>query len=197
MADVIKSRKSEAQQLARDLKRITLHINHEFIYGTESPLTITLGDEFQGIYNHVEKAIEIIISIEEFIITNEMNIKLRYVAHQGEISTRINHKMAHGMLGKGLTHAREELNKMKKGKDRFKIIYEKPKRYNELFVLYQSFVDSWKEKDLKYVNAFIKHQDYKQVAEATDKTISQMWKREKSLHIREYGIIKSLILQND
>lgn len=197
MADTINSRKSQAKLLQSQLKQIISYINKQFENSLLSPLTITLGDEFQSILKNETQGIRIILAIEEFIVIHEMKIKLRYVLVNGEIETRINRKIAYGMLGSGLTRAREKINRLKKSSDRFHIEKLNDEiKINDLFILFQSIVDGWKEKDFKFVASFIKHHDYKIVAEENFKTASQMWKRNKSLKIREYEIVKKLILDN-
>lgn len=55
------------------------------------------------------------------------------------------------MLGDGLTFAREELNKLKSSFNRFRILSVKNEQatvvMNDLFLLFGSYVDSWKMKE--------------------------------------------------
>ncbi len=195
MADVIKSRKAVALQLANELKQLVEYINSTFIKDIYSPITITLGDEFQGVVKNKLTGISIIQSSEEYIIKNDLTISLRYVLHNGSIDTPINPQIAHGMLGKGLADARKILEKMKKEKDRFYASgTEGLEKLNKYWILYQGIINHWGTKDRAVVYAFLQWNDYKIVAEKLGKTVSQMWKREQSLQIREYQIIKELLL---
>ena len=125
-----------------------------------------------------------------------MGFKLRYVLVNGEIETPINRKIAYGMLGEGLTRARETINNQKKSGERFFFLTDKnASELNSLFILYQSFIDDWKPRDFKIVSDFINLDDYKLVAEKNQKSVSLMWKRRKSLKIKEYKTIKNLITQ--
>lgn len=58
--------------------------------------------------------IKIILFIEEYILQNNIGFKLRYVLLSGKIETPVNHKIAYGMIGEGLTKARETINYLKK-----------------------------------------------------------------------------------
>lgn len=196
MGDIIKSSRADGKKLAIELKGIVKKINEIHNKKILSPLTITLGDEFQGVVKSLEAGISIIFAIEEYRITNAISFKLRFVLVKGKIETPVNRKIAYGMLGEGLTRARETLNYLKKSDDRFHFLTSE--NYNDLnlyFLLYQSFTDGWKPKDYKTVSDFFKTDDYKEVAAKQKKSVSQIWKRRKSLHIKEYKIIKQLIME--
>jgi len=198
MADIISSRKEKPSELLSDFKRLIGFINKKWSKEILSPLTITLGDEFQCVINTIENGLKIIFDIEEQIIKDNLNFKLRYVLNYGEIDTQINKKVAHEMLGSGLFQTREKLNELKTSKNRFKIILEHNQNaqevLNELFKLYENYVDNWKQNELHIVKEFIQNKHYKEVAKILNMNISSSWKRYKSLNIEEYFICKKLIL---
>jgi len=198
MADIIKSRNENPNQLMTKFKSLVNTINKEQKKLILTPLTITLGDEFQGIASSMENGVNLIFAIEEMIIKKGLNIKLRYVLNYGKIETKINTLIAHEMLGEGLTYSRKKLESSKKEDQRFKIINnskENPDEYiNEAFSLYQDIVDNWKEKDLETVSKFLVFDDYKIVAEKINTNASSAWRRKKSLKINEYASIKKIIL---
>jgi SatD family (SatD) len=197
MADVIDSRKYKGKTVALGLAKIVEKINSDYKTEIVSPLTVTLGDEFQGVISNEETVAKIIISIEEFMIENRFAFKLRYASHTGKIDTKINKNIAYGMLGEGLTRTREILNNAKKGHERFFIFTEKKTSLlNKLFIVFESFVDSWKQKDFSLISLFLKGIDYKKVAIANNYTASAMWKKRKSLQIHEYNTIKEIIFQH-
>lgn len=78
-----------------------------------SPLTVSLGDEFQGVIKDMTSCFRIVFSLEEFIVEHSLSLKLRYVVNFGDIDTQISDRVAYGMLGKGLSDARELLNSLK------------------------------------------------------------------------------------
>lgn len=197
MADIIKSRQSDQKNLMREFKVITDGINKVNTKQFLSPLTITLGDEFQGVMKSPADALAVIFKLEEEILGRQAGFRLRYVLVEGVIDTPINHQIAYGMLGEGLSKARRALQESKQSSLRFHIDLQntrKSKALNFSFLIYQSLLDNWNvKKDYELIMAFIELRDYKQVAEKLQKTRSQIWKREKSLKINEYIAIKEII----
>lgn len=198
MADIIHSRKLNSVDLMTDFKRIIKDVNVKWAQEIQSPLTITLGDEFQGILSTVEVACRIIFDIEEELIKSNQAFKLRYVLNVGKIDTPLNKERAHEMLGEGLTIAREKLNELKTDKTRFHFIIPKyaegEKMLNDLFVLYGSYVDKWKRSEYPIVKEFLLDKNYQEVAKIVKVNPSSAWRRQKSLSIEEYATCKQLIL---
>lgn len=196
MADIKSSGNKNGLVLISDFKHLVHAINKKHHALLLSPLTITLGDEFQGIATSVENAIKLIFEIEELIVKENYDFKLRYVMNLGKIDTKINRKIAYEMLGEGLTEARKELNDLKKHDSRFFIKLNKSPedQINKAFVVFQSYIDDWKTKDRKAVTEFLRLNDYKKVALAIKTDASSAWRRKKSLKIREYLYIKEIIL---
>lgn len=197
MADIVDSRIKDQEQLMQHFKEVTSHLNKTNKNKLLSPLTITLGDEFQGVVKTLPFALDIILELEEQLIHKQLDFKLRYVLLEGEIETEINTDIAYGMLGSGLTQAREALTEMKSSNSRFyfSIINETTSEaLNHALIVYQSIVDSWRvEKDYFLVSEFLTLKDYKKVAEKLDKTRSQIWKREISLNMEGYIALKKVI----
>lgn len=198
MADIVNSRKENSKNLIVDFKEIVNFVNDKWSDNILSPLTITLGDEFQSVVNTTENAYKIIFDIEEYIVKNNIRLKLRYVVNYGEIETEINNNIAYEMLGNGLTLAREKLNELKTSKNRFFIITkqntEAEEIINSLFKIYENYIDGWKYNEFYIVREFLLNKHYQQIAENLDMNISSSWRRQKSLNIEEYSICKKLIL---
>lgn len=197
MADIVQSHKKQSPKLMQQFKALVAVINKKHKQQFLSPLTITLGDEFQGLPATLKDALEIIIEIEEIIVLKKFDFKLRYVLNKGKIDTPINSKIAYEMLGEGLTQARYQLNELKTEKRIRFFIDIKKKRENALFtnsfVIFQSILDEWKMADAELINEFLQEDNYRKVAENLGKDISLVWKREKSLKMREYKAVKFLI----
>ncbi|MBS7788318.1 hypothetical protein KIH23_13500 [Flavobacterium sp. CYK-55] len=197
MADIIASREKNQNQLMIDFKELAHEINDLYADEILSPLTITLGDEFQCVLKDLSTAVNIILNIEEIIIHRKLDFKLRYILNQGEIETPLNKKIAYEMLGSGLTEARYILNESKSDKSRFKIILENEIQNSILldaFKIFQNITEKWNiNKDYEVVSNFLKFRDYKIVSETMNKTRSQLWKREKTLNIESYFSIKNII----
>jgi len=103
MADIMQSRKGDQNELMSKFKKLTDEVNADNRSSLLSPITITLGDEFQCIPINVSTATAIILQLEEKLIVARASFKLRYVLYEGPIDTPINKDIAYGMLGEGLT----------------------------------------------------------------------------------------------
>lgn len=197
MADIINSGDKNSKQLMIDFQNVVADVNQKNKSLLLSPLTITLGDEFQGVAKNIKSAISLLFLLQERIIKLGAHFKLRYVIVEGAIDTPINEEVAHGMLGEGLTKARKLLE-MSKGDERnYHFDLKKMKKAEALedsLFLYQNIVDGWNlMRDDDLIVKFIELDDYKKVAEKLDKTRSLMWKRRKSLRIEEYFSVKKVI----
>ncbi|WP_262507147.1 SatD family protein [Sphingobacterium sp. IITKGP-BTPF85] len=183
--------------LMQNFKETVSKINHDYENSLLSPLTITLGDEFQGLTKDLETALNIIIALEEEIIIQGFDFQLRYVLIYGDIETNINKRIAYEMLGEGLRDARYKLNSMKTNSQRFYIQIgdiNLDSLLNNTFLIFENIIDKWNpEKDYNLISAFIKFNDYKIVAEKINKTRSQIWKREKTLNISSYEATKTIL----
>ena len=198
MCDVLNSREKNQKNLIEDFRNCTTYINNKYKKNILSPLTITLGDEFQGVIKNLSNSIKIIVELEEFIIKNNFPMKLRYVLYFGEIETEINSNIAYEMLGNGLTDSRRIINNMKEKDSRFYIdIKEESKNsiLNNGFNILQNIVDKWKiEKDYEIIYSLIEFKDYKIVSEKLNKNRSLVWKRERNLNISSYTSAKEILL---
>ncbi len=196
MADIIKSRLQTPTVMMQGFKNLASVINSLHKEDSISPITITLGDEFQAVAKSLKGGVKIIISFEEEIIKEMLDFKMRYVLCYGDIQTPLNTAMAYGMLGPGLSDARRRLDEMKRSEQRFCFCLgneNMTKKFSNMFLLYQFFVDKWKPKSFPIVSEFLKESDYKAVAKTLDRDPSLIWKRKKSLKIKEYLALKTLI----
>lgn len=197
MSDVVGSGQKNQVSLMHNFKQTVSKINLEYKDQLISPLTITLGDEFQGLVDTLQTALHIIIALEEEIIKQDFDFQLRYVLLYGDIETDINQKIAYEMLGDGLREARYTLNHMKANTQRFYIQIGDSNLdsiLNNTFIILENIIDKWnREKDYELISAFITFKDYKLVAEQMNKTRSQIWKREKTLNISSYEAAKTIL----
>lgn len=197
MADVAGSRQQPGIHLAAGLAQLTAYLNEVHKASILSPLTVTLGDEFQAVVKDRSSGIGIIVAAEEWLIAKQYPWKLRYVLWYGAIDTPINADIAHGMLGEGLTMARLQLQQLKQDKKTRFFVFSHSKHqgvYNQYFLLMEAITRKWKPKDYYLLEAFFKFGDYKKVAKALQKDPSLMWKRHQTLQLSEYEIIRSLLL---
>jgi len=197
MADIINSRSKPGSLLMEDFKLLVNKIKNDKAGSFLSPPTITLGDEFQSIVTNLKDGIDIIIDIEETVIKEQYDFKLRYVLYFGNIETQVNPNRAYEMLGEGLTQARELLNRQKKNNDRITIQTQNKhgEVLNNLFKIYFFIIGNWKQNDFPLINLFIEEKDYKIVARKLERERSGIWRKEKSLHMEEYFLLKKIINQ--
>ncbi|MEM7107082.1 MAG: SatD family protein [Bacteroidota bacterium] len=196
MSDIIDSSSKQGDSLMKAFKNVVAHVNREFSKQILSPLTITLGDEFQGVVSDLKAAIDIIFYLDEEVLDHTPTFSLRHVVNYGFIQTPINPTNAHEMLGDGLTQARRVLNQIKSTHADVVIIgldAEVSHKLKLAFELYRSLYNDWTKKDRKIAYLFLKHNDYRTVATAYGRDPSSMWRRERSLKMREFYSAKKLI----
>jgi SatD family (SatD) len=201
MADIIQSsRATSGRELMETFQGVIRKINQEYSSRFYSPMTITLGDEFQSVVVNLDAGIQSIIALEEELLALEKPFSLRYVLHYGKIETPLNPVVAYEMIGPGLTDARKMLNQLKsRSKVRFEVRLanqELSEHFSHLFHLYQYFYDRWNKKDCTLVNTFLEFRDYKIVARKLSKDPSLVWRRNRSLCIPEYISLKQLLVSS-
>ena len=198
MADIVGSSKRKGKALMNDFKIAVAWVNKRDKSHIASPLTITLGDEFQGVVKNTHSALQIVFDLEQYLMRQENPFKLRYVIHEGKIETKLNRKNAYEMLGPGLTHAREELVALKSSRNRFKISLKDEAVSTKLMlgmVIYQGIVDRWTTAQQKVVSVFWEElSDYRKVAKKLKKDPTVMWRRKRSLMIDEITSLKKLMV---
>ncbi|HMP99775.1 MAG TPA: SatD family protein [Cyclobacteriaceae bacterium] len=199
MADIIDSSGKESRKLMNSLRHIVEDVNSNFSKREIlSPLTITLGDEFQSVLNSVEVACKVILFIEEKLLARKADFSLRYVIHEGKIDTPINKVRAHEMLGPGLTQSRKLLSSLKSSKERFLIDIddkEKSEKLSLSFKVYEGLVNQWTTSSRDVVYSFLQEDDYKILSKKLKKDPSTVWRRKHSLMIDEYKSMRELIMK--
>lgn len=203
MADIIDSSHMDSKSIMNSFKNIVNRINRHYRKSIISPMTITLGDEFQCIVKSLADGINIIIRIEELNIELKSGFKLRYVLNYGDIDTNINNKIAYEMLGPGLKETRQLLNNMKKMDDRLFInsTIKNSNALNKLLYLLLSTIDNWKIKDYDIIHGVLNKYQYYEIAKLVNRDPSTISKKIRhTIRIRNYLEIKTLInreLNND
>lgn len=147
IGDVISSKKVEKR---RDLQDKLIEIFNDLNSANNnliSPYTITLGDEFQAVYDRVDNLFLDSVSILEKIYPH----KIRFSFGIGEISTEINREQSIGMDGSAFYHARDGISKIKKQRGNYRFIIsgladpEIEKLYNNSLFIYSNLLKQWKK----------------------------------------------------
>lgn len=181
----------------KNLKNVTAIINRIHKKDLITPLDIVVPGEFQGITNSLPGSLQMIFDIEECLIENGLAFKLKHVLYHDTLETVQSKHLAYERLGFGLIDARDRLRQMKKTDSRFLVVTSNERQsldLNNLFFIYEDYVDSWKPGDFEFVSAFMNNKDYREVAELFDMNLSSGWRRERSLKMRQYFTIKEMIL---
>ena len=164
-----------------------------------SPLEIVYSGEFQCISNNITKSINIIFDVEECIIENILPYKFKHILYCHKTDANHNKYSAFETLGISMIDARNRLNAIKKTDSRILIEAsndEQSLSLNNLFLLYEDYIDSWQFKDYEYIKAFLNHMSYKEVADLFHINTSNGWRKEKNLKMKQYYTIKEVILSN-
>ncbi|MFN0048251.1 MAG: SatD family protein [Cytophagales bacterium] len=210
MADVVNSGKQNPLLLQSSLKNLVFEMNDIYSERILSPLTITLGDEFQAVILDLKSCLSIVLYIEEYIKREKYTFTLRYVIHEGIIQTKINTKVAYEMLGEGLTNARNTLISLKKNKaTRLKIEINDEKIGYVLGILLHQILhqfDKWSVKDYSILVQYysilktgqivedgIYVDKYKEIAKNMNKNPSLIWRRVRSLGLENIENLKKAI----
>ncbi|MES2514143.1 MAG: hypothetical protein V4580_08355 [Bacteroidota bacterium] len=188
---------SKDEGIEKELQNVIGVINRIHKKNFITSLDLVPPNEFQGITNSLQATLEMIFDIEECIIENNLDFKLKHVIYHDTIKATQSKYTAYERLGFALIDARQRLESIKKTDSRFLIATSDEKaslHLNNLFLIYEDYLDSWKKGDIEYVKAFLNHMNYKEVAELFNINTSSGWRREKSLKMKQYYTIKEMIL---
>ncbi len=196
MGDIVGSSQKNGAELMTSFKSVIASANSHFSSQILSPLTITLGDEFQGVVQDLRSAVDIIFHIDRQLVATNLVFRIRFSLQYGAIETIVNTENAHGMLGEGLTKARKGLEELKQKKVHYRLVTQHAgtdEMLNGLFRLYDSLYSDWSQNDREYLKCFFEKDDYKWVGEQLSKDPSTVWRKRNSLKLDEFNIAKHLI----
>lgn len=108
MGDIVGSEASnDRARLHRTFNDAVKRVNGQYSSEIASPMTITLGDEFQGLVKSRIAAFQIIHDMRLELLVQD--VKCRFVIGDVILETPLNETSAWNMLGKGLAAARQRL----------------------------------------------------------------------------------------
>lgn len=109
MGDLVGSETAESvQRVHRVFNAAIQWANDRHGERISSPLTITLGDEFQGLIGDLEHALLAASDLRLKLMSD--GVACRFVIGVAELKTRVNPERAWNMMGPGLSAARDKLN---------------------------------------------------------------------------------------
>lgn len=109
MGDIVGSERARSlKAVHRAFNKAIDSANERYAPRIASPLTITLGDEFQGLLRSLADAwrVATVLRIRLLVAT----VACRFVIGTTELETPLNPKQAWNMMGGGLSAARDKLN---------------------------------------------------------------------------------------
>jgi len=109
MGDLVGSERARSvRTVHRVFNKVIDSANKGYAAAIASPLTITLGDEFQGLLSTLAHAWHVATELRLRLLI--ANISCRFVIGMTELETPLNPKEAWNMMGGGLAAARAKLN---------------------------------------------------------------------------------------
>lgn len=219
IADIVASKQIKDRQKVQELLgKILESVNRQFKDLIASDLTITLGDEFQGIVESVETAFLIIdlvtlaLELETKRETGE-GVTLRWGIGIGRLSTPIkNRKVSIGTDGPAYWHARQAIEDVHQHND-YGQLNEKlatgqsdDAYFNSVIRLQNVIRNSWTQSQKETAYAILKSVSYddfsnqvikQALADYLDQTFSEQTvsKRIISTHIKQYTHSRGLLAQ--
>ena len=197
MGDIIGSRHEDGVSLMPQFKALVAGCNRALAQEVESPLTITLGDEFQGVMASLGASVRVLFHLEEQSLRLNLPFRLRYVVHHGQIDSAINPRSAHEMVGLGLTRARELLNFNPPGSPRLK--FALPDRWMErqltrIFRVVDSITDVWQGAESHQIADLLDQPSNNALAQAWKVARSTAWRRRRSGRVEDYRLLKEVVM---
>ena len=168
MGDVEGSSSLDSGFVQNSLAAMVKLVNQKKKTSILSPLTITLGDEFQGISSGTTSGINLLLQLEHYRFRHQIPNRHHYVLLESEIDTEINTKTAYGMLGSGLTEARELLSPKKRDRNHFEIHLKDKylsRHLDRLLSVLDGISASWKVADFSLILDMLNESNNQTVAD--------------------------------
>lgn len=150
-----------------------------------APFTITLGDEFQALYNRPDSLFRDFWAIREIIYPEHC----RFACAFGGLSTAINTTQTIGMDGPCFHRARALIIELKKEKHSLLRFFSNSDRdlsfINSGLDLVFSFTRNWKENSIRILNFLMAEHKIESIARNLDMTIRGVYRNIKANHIQE------------
>lgn len=184
MGDVTASKKADALNLSEELALAVEQANFQFKTQILSPLTVTLGDEFQGVLSQADDYVDLLLWFTKRRLERRWPFELHFSMVQEEITTPINRDIAHGMIGPALTIARELLTRKDRDRPRYQFrVHPEPTSMalNKIFHTIESLEARWRRKDFELISQLMSGAGNTEIAQMRNVDRTQIWKRRKTL----------------
>jgi hypothetical protein len=173
IGDIVASRNIKNRSgVQKKLSRLFLNLNKNN-KALDSPYTITIGDEFQALYNSADSIFHDIWKILESLYPETV----RFSIGIGNLTTRVNKNQALGMDGPAFHYARDGLNELKSSSVLFNIETGDEKEIlliKEVLSLISQNTIRWKHTRIKIFNMLNEGKSVKEISKklhVTDKAV--------------------------
>lgn len=162
-------KEKEREQLQEKLASVLELLNSEAENGLVSPYTITLGDEFQAVFDNADIVFTHILKIMAAVHP----VGVRFSLAVGRIDTSINTEQAIGMDGPAFHKARKEIEQLKESGYLINISFTDRntstlKIINNSLALVSGQIKSWNKRRLVILHMIQEGYDYKEISEALE-----------------------------
>ena len=166
IGDMVRSKAlSDRSRIQRSFNDVLQEAQTKYGKDFISPLTLTIGDEFQAVLENPGN----LFSLFTFIEINLEGVHFRYGLGLGGIDTDINHRQAIGMDGPAFHRARSAIEQAKKNKQRFYFKSgrtSQDERINTLLSWVDYAVKRWNIQRKKIFYYFCENRTQKEIADS-------------------------------
>ncbi|MEM9234877.1 MAG: SatD family protein [Pseudomonadota bacterium] len=183
MGDIVASRAAASTaSLHKDFNGVVAIMNERYQSSLVSPLTITLGDEFQGLVQELGDAFEIVLDMRLLLLAR--GVSCRFVIGEADIETPINADRAWNMMGPGLAETRERLTEAEDNAYRFTIISNPTinRLLNTLGSVLTGYEEEWTDRQQEIMTAYLGH---------PEKTVSGIAEKYEVTERNVYNILRA------
>jgi hypothetical protein len=166
IGDIIGSKKIPGREnFQRAFQKNVQRINNEYRNLFLSPLTVTLGDEFQGVLKNADTMFLLMHSLQVTLSKQLQGFALRFSIGYGGIDTDINPENAIGMDGSAFHFAREgiELSKQQERWYYFKSELPENEIINDLLNFVDITIKTWNTKRIEILYHYRRGLNQKQI----------------------------------
>ncbi len=189
IGDIVGSRQAGARAaLQRRLLGAVQAVNRKRPALLDSPLTITLGDEFQAVYRQAGTVFGDIF----FLLHALAPVRARFALAVGEIVTPLNKEQAIGMDGPAFHLARDLLTRLKAEKRLFAIAGQKDATARlaaPVLAVLSGQVEGWRENRLRLFSGMLEGANSAELAKAAKITPRAVNKNIRAADLDEWAAI--------
>ncbi|GAA5520988.1 SatD family protein [Aliifodinibius salicampi] len=171
IADIESSKeiKEEQREALQDKMQEELDYLNQTDHAPVAPYTITLGDEFQAVFEEADRLFVHLLRILAVLYP----VRIRFSLGVGSIATPINNEQAIGMDGPAFHEARRGMEKLKESGFFFHLNVEEEDNttlslINNSLRLLSHEIKTWKKNRLSILHMSKEGKDYKEIVEQLD-----------------------------